>query len=159
MLLTFECPGCGKSYERPLSLAGKKARRKQCGLEFLIPAPSEARSDRPSDSIRATPAPTTYAVEKPRPRPAGSPGRETRPEDVPPRAPATTCRFLKGDDITVIGNPGVGGRMVLENAVSRGVVSSMTSPTGHSLMQLGISINPGNSAGPVFDSMGRRSAW
>ncbi len=67
MPLTFECPGCRKSYERPLSLAGKKAHCKQCGLEFLNPAPSESRTDRPSDSIRVTPARTTYAVEDPPP--------------------------------------------------------------------------------------------
>ena len=75
--------------------------------------------------------------------------------DLPPTVLAESYQFLKGDDITVIGNPGVGGRMVLENAVSRGVVSSMTSLNGHSFMQLGISINPGNSGGPVFDSTGR----
>ena len=68
---------------------------------------------------------------------------------------AESYKFLKGDDITVIGNPGVGGRMVLENAVSRGVVSSMATINGHSFLQLGIAINPGNSGGPVFDPQGR----
>ena len=33
-------------------------------------------------------------------------------------------RFLKGEDVTVIGNPGLGDEVVLENAISRGVMSS-----------------------------------
>ncbi len=73
-----------------------------------------------------------------------------RPLDVAP-----TYRFVKGEDITVIGNPGLGDEIVLENAISRGVMSSRTVLDGLNYLQLSIAINPGNSGGPVFDSEGR----
>ena len=73
-----------------------------------------------------------------------------RPLDVAP-----TYRFVKGEDITVIGNPGLGDEIVLENAISRGVMSSKTVLDGLHYLQLSIAINPGNSGGPVFDSAGR----
>ncbi len=63
--------------------------------------------------------------------------------------------FRKGEDITVIGNPGMGDGQVLENAISRGVMSTRTEIEGKKFYQLGIAINPGNSGGPVFDSFGR----
>jgi S1-C subfamily serine protease len=63
--------------------------------------------------------------------------------------------FIKGEDITVIGSPGFGDDQVLENAVSRGVMSSKTQIDGQNYLQMNISINPGNSGGPVFDSAGR----
>jgi len=68
---------------------------------------------------------------------------------------APTYRFVKGDDITVIGNPGLGDEIVLENAISRGVLSSKTVIDGMNYIQLSASVNPGNSGGPVFDSAGR----
>ena len=55
----------------------------------------------------------------------------------------------------MIGNPGLGDEVVLENAISRGVMSSKTVIEGMNYHQLNISINPGNSGGPVFDSRGR----
>jgi S1-C subfamily serine protease/HEAT repeat protein len=75
--------------------------------------------------------------------------------DLPPVKVAVGYKFRKGEDVTVIGNPGVGGQMILENAISRGIVSSMTKLKEHVFLQLGISINPGNSGGPVFDPKGR----
>jgi S1-C subfamily serine protease len=68
---------------------------------------------------------------------------------------APTYTFIKGDDITIIGNPGLGDDVVLENAVSRGVMSSKTTLEGLNYLQLSIAINPGNSGGPVFDPAGR----
>ena len=68
---------------------------------------------------------------------------------------APSYRFVKGEDITVIGNPGLGDQVVLENAISRGVMSSRTTLEGLNYLQLNIAINPGNSGGPVFDSTGR----
>ncbi len=68
---------------------------------------------------------------------------------------ARSYRFVKGEDITVIGNPGLGDEIVLENAISRGVMSSRTVLDGQDYLQLSIAINPGNSGGPVFDSAGR----
>lgn len=61
--------------------------------------------------------------------------------------------FRRGEDITVIGNPGIGGH-ILKNAVSRGVMSTETEIDALTFYQLGIAINPGNSGGPVFDSYG-----
>jgi Trypsin-like peptidase domain len=60
-----------------------------------------------------------------------------------------------GEDILVIGNPGFGDEVVLENAISRGVMSSKTVLDGMPYHQMNISINSGNSGGPVFDPSGR----
>jgi S1-C subfamily serine protease len=75
--------------------------------------------------------------------------------DLPMLRVAPTYSFVKGEDILVIGNPGLGDEVVLENAISRGVMSSKTVIEGMNYHQMNISINPGNSGGPVFDSRGR----
>jgi S1-C subfamily serine protease len=75
--------------------------------------------------------------------------------DLKPLRVAKVYAFRKGEDITVIGNPGLGDGQVLENAISRGVMSTKTQIEGRNFYQLGIAINPGNSGGPVFDSSGR----
>ncbi len=75
--------------------------------------------------------------------------------DLPALKLAEAYEFRKGEDITIIGNPGLGGDVVLENAVSRGVLSTRTDIEGQKFYQMGVSINPGNSGGPVFDSQGR----
>jgi S1-C subfamily serine protease len=75
--------------------------------------------------------------------------------DLPPLRVAEGYAFRKGEDITIIGNPGLGGDVVLENAVSRGVLSTKAEIEGQKFYQLGASINPGNSGGPVFDSQGQ----
>ncbi len=63
--------------------------------------------------------------------------------------------FQRGQDVIVIGNPGLSGGVVLENAVSKGVMSSEVTLNGNVYYQLGISINAGNSGGPALDSYGR----
>ena len=75
--------------------------------------------------------------------------------DLPPLELAPNYVFQKGEDVTVIGNPGLGDELVLENAISRGVMSSKTVIEGMNFYQMSIAINPGNSGGPVFDSSGR----
>jgi S1-C subfamily serine protease len=75
--------------------------------------------------------------------------------DLKPLRVARTYAFRKGEDITVIGNPGIGDGQVLENAISRGVMSTKARIENRDFYQLGIAINPGNSGGPVFDSSGR----
>ena len=75
--------------------------------------------------------------------------------DLKPLRVAKAYNFKKGEDITVIGNPGLGDGQVLENAISRGVMSTKTEIEGKKFYQLNIAINPGNSGGPVFDSAGR----
>ncbi len=73
---------------------------------------------------------------------------------LPPLRIASTYTFRKGEDVTAIGNPGAGGELILENAISRGLMSTKTSLDGQKYYQLGISVNPGNSGGPVFNSSG-----
>jgi len=75
--------------------------------------------------------------------------------ELPGLEVAPVYQFLKGEDITVIGNPGLDAETVLENAISRGVMSGKTVIEDMNYYQLNISINPGNSGGPVFDSAGR----
>lgn len=65
---------------------------------------------------------------------------------------ARNYQFRRGQEITVIGSPGLGGGALLQNAVSRGVMSTEITIHGLPYYQLGISINPGNSGGPAFDS-------
>ncbi len=68
---------------------------------------------------------------------------------------APAYSFVKGEDVMVIGNPGLGDDVVLENAVTRGVMSSKAVLEGMTYLQLSMAVNPGNSGGPVFDSSGR----
>jgi S1-C subfamily serine protease len=73
---------------------------------------------------------------------------------VPPLKVARNYEFKPGRKVTVIGNPGLGGGVILENAVAEGVMSTRTTLQGESFYQLSIGINPGNSGGPAFDSFG-----
>ena len=75
--------------------------------------------------------------------------------DLKPLRIARSYTFRKGEDVTVIGNPGIGDGQVLENAISRGVMSTKAKVNEKDFYQLNIAINPGNSGGPVFDSTGR----
>ena len=77
------------------------------------------------------------------------------PTDLKPLRVARSYTFRKGEDITVIGNPGMGDGQVLENAISRGVMSTKAKIDEKNFYQINIAINPGNSGGPVFDSAGR----
>ena len=77
------------------------------------------------------------------------------PTDLSPLEIDPSYQFRRGQEVTVIGNPGIGNKLVLENAVSRGVMSTTAVIEGQSFYQLSIAINPGNSGGPVIDSTGR----
>src|SRR5262249_46719478 len=74
---------------------------------------------------------------------------------VEPKVPALKLanqfEFKSGQAITVIGCPGIGEKQ-LENAVNTGVMSTKTDLSKQNYYQMGISVNPGNSGGPVFDS-------
>ncbi len=74
--------------------------------------------------------------------------------DLAPLEIEPAHQFHRGREVTVLGNPGF-GHGVLENAVSRGVVSTSTIVAAQRYYQLSISINPGNSGGPVIDPSGR----
>jgi S1-C subfamily serine protease len=74
--------------------------------------------------------------------------------ELPPLEVARDHRFVRGQEITVIGSPGLGDGQILQNAISRGLLSTETTIEGHSYYQIDASINPGNSGGPVFDEQG-----
>jgi S1-C subfamily serine protease len=73
---------------------------------------------------------------------------------LPPLTLAEESAFRRGQSVTVIGNPGAGENLILENAVSVGVMSTQVKIRGLDFYQLSIGINPGNSGGPVFDAAG-----
>lgn len=77
--------------------------------------------------------------------------------DVPikPLPLAVNYKFRRGQEIIVIGNPGVRGGPILQNAISKGVMSTETKLNEEPFYQLGIAINAGNSGGPVIDLQGR----
>lgn len=62
--------------------------------------------------------------------------------------------FRRAQDVVAIGSPGRGDGNVLENAVSKGILSTQTEVDGHRYYQLNIAINVGNSGGPIFDNYG-----
>jgi serine protease Do len=68
---------------------------------------------------------------------------------------ADHTEFRRGLDVLVIGNPGAGGNVILENAVSRGILSSVATVDGQEYYQVSIAINSGNSGGPVIDDHGK----
>ncbi len=64
-------------------------------------------------------------------------------------------QFRRGQEIIVIGNPGLGDGTFLEITVSRGVMGTEAMIDDRLYYQTSISVNPGNSGGPAFDSEGR----
>lgn len=74
---------------------------------------------------------------------------------LPPLQVAEDYLFRRGQEVIVIGSPGVSDQVVLQNAISRGIMSTKTSIEGKEFYQLGISINPGNSGGPAIDMAGK----
>ena len=61
----------------------------------------------------------------------------------------------KGREIVVIGTPGLGGGQVLPNAVSRGLLGATMQIRGETYYQLDLTVNHGNSGGPVLDGRGQ----
>jgi len=62
-----------------------------------------------------------------------------------------THTFRRGQDIVIIGSPGVfRGAAFLPNAVTKGVLSSEVDIQGYNHYQLSLPVNSGNSGGPVF---------
>ncbi len=64
-------------------------------------------------------------------------------------------QFRRGQEIIVIGNPGLADGTFLEITVSRGVMGTEAMIDNRLYYQTSISVNPGNSGGPAFDSEGR----
>jgi len=77
-------------------------------------------------------------------------------QEVPALELAEYYEFRSGQEVLAVGNPGLGDGAMIENALSRGMMSATwKSPEGQNFYQLNIAINPGNSGGPVIDSLGR----
>ena len=72
---------------------------------------------------------------------------------LPPLKGAESFEFHPGMPITIIGSPGVGDGFV-KNAISIGVLSAKDHRMDQDFYQLGATVNPGNSGGPVFDKYG-----
>jgi len=77
------------------------------------------------------------------------------PTDLAPLEIESDYHFRRGQEVTVIGNPGISDKLILKNAVSRGVVSTEAVIDRQNFYQLNISINHGNSGGPTIDSSGK----
>jgi S1-C subfamily serine protease len=76
--------------------------------------------------------------------------------DLPPLKLAPPCAFKKGEDVTIIGSPGVFDGMVrLQNAITKGILSTEITLEGQRRYQLGASLNRGNSGGPTLNGDGQ----
>lgn len=64
-------------------------------------------------------------------------------------------RLRAGQEVLAIGSPGLTRTQKLENALSRGLMSTVAKLDGTRVFQLNINVNPGNSGGPVLDANGR----
>ena len=77
------------------------------------------------------------------------------PSALPPLGLAHDEDFAPGEEIIVIGSPGLGNGIPIPNAINQGILSTKLNDGGQILYQLGASVNPGNSGGPVFNSTGK----
>ena len=68
--------------------------------------------------------------------------------------PDSSATPVRGEEVLVIGNPGVGPELIVENAVARGLMGPEVVIDGSAFFQLSASVNPGNSGGPVLRSDG-----
>ena len=68
---------------------------------------------------------------------------------------ASTGQVPRGQELLIIGNPGLEGDVVVENAVSRGLAGGLTTLRNRPYLQISAPINPGNSGGPVLDDSGQ----
>lgn len=75
--------------------------------------------------------------------------------DVEPLELAEEYTLKPGQEIVAIGSPGLGGTDFLPNAPTRGLMSNVTKLEGRRFYAMSISVNPGNSGGPVIDMDGQ----
>jgi S1-C subfamily serine protease len=75
--------------------------------------------------------------------------------DLPPLKLADGYTFKSGQEILVIGSPGFRAGVFLQNAVNRGLMSVLLRMEGQLYYQVGVSVNPGNSGGPILDMTGQ----
>lgn len=67
---------------------------------------------------------------------------------------ADDASIEKGEEVLIIGSPGIGEGRVVANAVSKGTLGPYTEIDGKSYVEISASVNPGNSGGPVLDAYG-----
>jgi S1-C subfamily serine protease len=75
--------------------------------------------------------------------------------DIEPLELADDYVLKPGEEVIAIGSPGLGNDEMLPNAPTRGLMSNTTKLNGQQFYALSISVNPGNSGGPVIDMKGR----
>ena len=80
---------------------------------------------------------------------------ESRLRPVRPLRIGSAKKVQTGEDVVVIGNPGMGGQL-LNFSVTRGIVSNRDRvlPDGRHTIQTDAGVNPGNSGGPLFNFRG-----
>jgi V8-like Glu-specific endopeptidase len=75
--------------------------------------------------------------------------------DLEPLDLAEDYTVKPGEEVIAIGSPGIGNNEMLPNAPSKGLMSGMTKLGGQPFYSLSISVNPGNSGGPLIDMKGK----
>src|SRR5258706_7755044 len=68
---------------------------------------------------------------------------------------AEDYKLRPGQEVFAIGSPGLAGTDLLPNAPVKGQMSAMHKLGGQPFYALSMSVNPGNSGGPVLDMNGR----
>lgn len=71
MPISIKCPSCGKGYQAPDALAGKRVKCKQCGAAILFSAPTAAITDEPVETYRLAGTTEAAACRKELPRKTG----------------------------------------------------------------------------------------
>src|SRR5262245_12521285 len=94
--IRFRCPGCGKTFDLASTMAGKKARCKQCGQIMKVPVPSEPSGTTRGrqNSPKRGPEPDRYELDEPV---SAADARAPRP-----RGSAASAPFKRGTKIDVL---------------------------------------------------------
>lgn len=70
--------------------------------------------------------------------------------------PIAAAPPAKGQEVVIIGSPGLDQTRILANSVSRGILSNIaTLDPGLTYYQVDAAVNPGNSGGPLLERQGR----
>ena len=75
--------------------------------------------------------------------------------DIEPLELADDYAFRSGQEVFAIGSPGLGGTDLLPNAPTKGLITNLHTIMGQKFYALSMSVNPGNSGGPVIDMYGK----
>ncbi len=75
--------------------------------------------------------------------------------NISPLPISSKASLKHGEDLVIIGNPGISNKMILKNSVTRGSLNSETIIDGQKYLQISASMNPGNSGGPAFNYDGK----